>query len=120
VTRAGQRRLSVVLAGLLALWALSGSPALAQKIANVPRIGLLTPAVSSASKPAWDAFREAMNELGYVEGKSAIYEYRSAEGAFERLPQLAAELAKLPVKVMVVANTPAISPPRRPRGPFPS
>ena len=67
---------------------------------------MLTPAPSATAKPAWDAFREAMKELGYVEGKSVAYEYRSAEGQPERLPELAAELTKLPVKVMVVANTP--------------
>jgi putative ABC transport system substrate-binding protein len=106
VTRAGQRRSSAILAVLLALWAFNASPALAQKTANVPRIGLLSPGLSNTTKPAWDALREAMKALGYVEGKSVIYEFRSAEGVSERLPELAAELVKLPVKVMVVANTP--------------
>ena len=106
MTRAGQRRSSAVLASLLAFWAFSAAPALAQKTANFPRIGLLSPGPSSTTKPAWDAFREAMKELGYVEGKSVIYEFRSAEGAFDRLPRLAEELVKVPVKVMVVANTP--------------
>ena len=67
---------------------------------------MLTPAPSATAKPAWDAFREAMKELGYVEGKTVAYEYRSAEGQPERLPPLAAELTKLSVKVLVVANTP--------------
>jgi putative tryptophan/tyrosine transport system substrate-binding protein len=106
VTRAGQSLSSAALAGLFALSALGVSPAVAQKAGGVPRVGLLTPTVSSTAKPAWDAFREAMKGLGYVEDKSVIYEYRSAEGALERLPQLAAELVKVPVKVMVVANTP--------------
>ena len=78
----------------------------AQARESMPRVGMLTPAPSATAKPAWDAFREAMKALGYVEGKSVVYEYRSAEGQLERLPQLAAELVKLPVKVMVVANTP--------------
>ncbi len=73
---------------------------------SMPRVGMLTPVPSATAKPGWDAFREAMKELGYVEGKSVAYEYRSAEGQPERLPELAAELAKLPVKVMVVATTP--------------
>jgi putative tryptophan/tyrosine transport system substrate-binding protein len=73
---------------------------------SMPRVGMLTPAPSPTAKPAWDAFREAMKELGYVERKSVAYEYRSAEGQPERLPELATELTKLPVKVMVVANTP--------------
>ena len=67
---------------------------------------MLTGALSEPARPLWEAFREAMTELGYVEGKSVVYEYRSAEGQLERLPQLAAELVKLQVKVMVVANTP--------------
>ena len=57
------------------------------------------------AKPMWDGFRERMKELGYTEGKNVVYEYRSAEGQLDRLPQLAAELVNLPVKVMVVANT---------------
>ena len=82
------------------------SQASGQSRESMPRVGMLTPAPSATAKPAWDAFREAMKELGYVEGKSVVYEYRSAEGQLERLPQLAAELTGLPVKVMVVANTP--------------
>ena len=72
----------------------------------MPRVGMLTANPSATATPVWDVFREAMKELGYVEGKSVVYEYRSAEGQPERLPELAAELTKLPVKVMVVANTP--------------
>ena len=78
----------------------------AQARDSMPRVGMLTPAPSATAKAAWDAFRAAMTELGHVEGKNVVYEYRSAEGQLERLPQLAAELVKLPVKVMVVANTP--------------
>ncbi len=84
----------------------ASSQASGQSRESMPRVGMLTAAPSATAKPAWDAFREAMKELGYVEGKSVVYEYRSAEGQLERLPQLAAELTGLPVKVMVVANTP--------------
>ena len=82
------------------------SHAWAQKREPMPRVGMLTPAPTTTAKPLWDAFRESMKELGYVEGKSVVYEYRSAEGQIDRFPQLAAELVKIPVKVMVVANTP--------------
>jgi ABC-type uncharacterized transport system substrate-binding protein len=82
------------------------SQASGQARESMPRVGMLTPALSAGAKPSWDAFREAMKELGYVEGKNVVYEYRSAEGQLDRLPQLAAELVKIPVKVMVVANTP--------------
>jgi putative ABC transport system substrate-binding protein len=64
------------------------SEASAQKREPMPRVGILTPVASAAAKPLWDAFREAMKELGYVEGKSVVYEYRSAEGQLDRLPQL--------------------------------
>jgi ABC-type uncharacterized transport system substrate-binding protein len=83
------------------------SHAVAQARESMPRVGILTPAPSTAATPLWDAFREAMKEIGYVEGKSVVYEYRSAEGQLDRLPQLVDELVKIPVKVMVVANTSA-------------
>ena len=54
-------------------------------------------------------FRQGMRELGYVEGKNLVIEWRSAEGKFERLPDLAAELVQLKVDVIVTAGTPAIS-----------
>ena len=60
---------------------------------------MLTAATSATAKPSWDVFREAMKELGYVEGKTVAYEYRSVEGQLERLPLLANELVKLPVNV---------------------
>jgi len=93
---------AVVLALVVAY---ASSQASGQPRESMPRVGMLTPVQSATAKAGWDAFREAMKELGYVEGKSVAYEYRSAEGQPERLPELAAELAKLPVKVMVVANT---------------
>ena len=105
--RAGQRLPSAIVAGFLFVaWTLTTSPTFAKKPAEPPRIGLLSPGLTSTTKPAWDAFREAMKGLGYVEGKSVVYEYRSAEGAVDRLPSLAEELVKIPAKVMVVANTP--------------
>jgi putative ABC transport system substrate-binding protein len=107
LTQARHQPLAAIAALFVALSIVSAfSQAAGQTAARPPRVGLLTPAPSGAAKPSWDAFREAMKALGYVEGQSVIYEYRSAEGQLERLPQLAAELIKLQVKVMVVANTP--------------
>ena len=54
-------------------------------------------------------FRQGMRELGYVEGKNLVIEWRSAEGNNERLPGLAAELVNLKVDVIVTAGTPATS-----------
>src|SRR5436190_8762469 len=54
---------------------------------------------------AWDPFRQRMGELGYVEGKNLIIEWRSAENRIERLPSLAAELVDLRVDVIVTPGT---------------
>jgi putative tryptophan/tyrosine transport system substrate-binding protein len=54
-----------------------------------------------------EAFREGLLELGYVEGKNYVIEYRSADGAAERFPQLASELVRLNVDVIVTRGTPA-------------
>ena len=107
MTRARRQPLAAIVVCVVALsMVIAFGQASGQARGAPPRVGMLTPAVSETAKPSWDAFREAMKELGYVEGKTVVYEYRSAEGQLERLPQLAAELVKLPVKVMVVANTP--------------
>jgi putative ABC transport system substrate-binding protein len=99
--------LGAVTGAALPVLVVASGRASAQKRESMPRVGILTPIPFAAANPLWDAFRETMKELGYVEGKSIVYEYRSAEGQLDRLPQLAAELVKIPVKVMVVANTSA-------------
>jgi putative ABC transport system substrate-binding protein len=58
-------------------------------------------------EPFLEAFLEAMRALGYVEGQHLVLEYRAAAGQYERLPALAAELARLPVDVLLVTITPA-------------
>jgi putative ABC transport system substrate-binding protein len=58
--------------------------------------------------PLIEAFREGLNQLGYVEGKNIAVEWRYAEGSGERLSELAAELVRLNVDVIVTASTPAI------------
>ena len=83
------------------------SPAMAQQPAGkVPRIGFLIN--SSVSDPATalrlDAFRQGLRELGYVEGKNIIVEHRYAEGKSERLTELAEDLARLKVDILVVPN----------------
>ena len=76
----------------------------AQQQGKVPRIGILTPA-SEASTPLWEAFRQGLRELGYVEGKNIVLEYRFAAGQNERLPALAAELVRLKVDLLVTDGT---------------
>jgi len=55
-----------------------------------------------------EAFRQGLRDLGYIEGKNIVLEYRYAEGKIERLPHLAEELVRLPVDVIVTALSPAI------------
>jgi putative ABC transport system substrate-binding protein len=66
----------------------------AQQPAKVPRIGILTPA-AEASTPVFEAFRQGLRELGYVEGPNIVLEFRLAAGQADRLRDLAAELVQL-------------------------
>ena len=80
------------------------SHAEAQQLARVPRIGFLIASSPSAMAPRLDAFRQGLRDLGYVEEKDIVIEWRSAEGKFDRLPALAAELVRLKVDVIVTAG----------------
>ena len=80
----------------------------AQPAGHVHRIGWLSPGSPRPDRdPPVDAFRQGLRELGYVEGQNLVMEYRGAEGQDERLPALAAELARLPVEVIVAVGTAA-------------
>ncbi len=72
--------------------------------ANVYRIGYLSALSLSAESARLDGFRQALRDLGYVEGKNIVIEYRFAEGKFDRLPQLAAELVRLKVDVIITTG----------------
>src|SRR5437016_4933502 len=72
----------------------------AQQPTKVHRVGWLDPH-SPGAGPELDAFRQCLRDLGYVEGQNLLMEYRWAEGKEERLPDLAAELVRLPVDVIV-------------------
>jgi ABC-type uncharacterized transport system substrate-binding protein len=84
-------------------------PARAQQAVRIPRIGILIPSSASFFSARVDAFRQRLRELGYVEGKNIVIEYRYAEGKLERLPDLAAELVRLKVDVIVTSAGPAVS-----------
>jgi ABC-type uncharacterized transport system substrate-binding protein len=79
----------------------------AQQAKKVPRIGILSP-LSSSADDLLDAFRQGLRELGYVEGRNIVIEYRSAEGRNDRLPELAAELVRLKVDVLVTTGPAAV------------
>ena len=70
----------------------------------VHRIGILIPSSASFISARVEAFRQRLRELGYVEGKNIVLEYRYAEGKPERLPDLAAELVRLKVDVIVTVS----------------
>jgi putative tryptophan/tyrosine transport system substrate-binding protein len=77
----------------------------AQAQLKIARVGYLVPASPVAIAARRDAFRQGLRELGYVEGKNVVIEYRYAEGRTERLRQLAAELARLKVDVIVTTSS---------------
>jgi putative ABC transport system substrate-binding protein len=79
---------------LLATFLMTTASATAQQSTNVPRIGYLSAPSLSASAARIEAFRQGLRELGYVEGKNIVIEWRSAEGKSNRLPALAAELVR--------------------------
>jgi putative ABC transport system substrate-binding protein len=79
-----------------------------QQATTVYRIGRLSPGSSVLVAHLWEAFRQGLRELGYVEGHNLVLEERYAEGTPERLRDLAAELVRLPVAVMVAEGAAAV------------
>jgi len=77
----------------------------AQQPTKVYRIGLLSARSSSSESTRTEAIRLALRELGYIEGQNIAIGYRYAEGKLDRLPELAAELVRLKVDIIVAAGT---------------
>ena len=88
-----------------AVAALAVEATMAQQPHRIPRIGFLR---AEAPDAFVDAFREGMQRLGYVDGKTVLIEQRWANGYLDRLPGLADELVRLKVDVIVTASTPAV------------
>jgi len=82
----------------------------AQQAKKVPRIGFLGAAYPSTNAARIEAFRQGLRALEYVEGKNIIIEWRWAEGKPERLPDLAAELVRFKVDIIVTAGPAATGP----------
>src|SRR5262249_46175680 len=80
----------------------------AQQIGKVHRIGFLVASSASFYSSRIEAFRKGLRELGYVEGKNIAIEYRFAEGKEDRLRELAAELVRLKVDVILATATPGV------------
>jgi putative tryptophan/tyrosine transport system substrate-binding protein len=79
----------------------------AQQVGKVYRIGILETIPASQNAAKLDALRKGLRDLGYVEGRNLIIEYRSADGRAERFPDLASELVRLKVDLIVTRGTPA-------------
>ena len=99
---AKRREFMALLGGAVAAWPLA---ARAQQ-PNVASIGVLVRAAPGWQR-FWQVFPEALRDLGYIEGKNIRFEFRSDQGQMSRLPELAAELVRLKVNVIVPWFTPA-------------
>jgi ABC-type uncharacterized transport system substrate-binding protein len=78
----------------------------AQQTGKIFRMGILDPSTASGSAVFWEALRQELSKLGWIEGKNIAIEYRFAEGKADRQPELAADLARLKVDLIVVTGTP--------------
>ena len=84
-------------------------PSAAQPSTKVPRIGVLYTGTPSTASPSLEAFRQGLREHGYVEGRNIVVEQRYGDGKLERLTELAAELVRLKVDVIVTPTDEAIA-----------
>src|SRR5260370_12631785 len=96
-----RREFTTLLGGAAAAWPLAAG---AQQ-PKVPTIGALVIGNISPEE-FWREFRQGLRDLGYIEGQNIRFEFRSAEGQINRLPELAAELVRLKVDVIVTWFTP--------------
>src|ERR1700730_12859887 len=96
--RMRRRDFMALLGSAAAIWPLAAH---GQQATKIPRIGVIDDA------PMWQTFRQALRELGYVEGQNISYEYRYGERAPDRLATLAAEPGRRPVDLIATYGTPA-------------
>jgi len=92
---------------LIALLLALSFPSQAQQAKKIPQIGYLAGGSVSSARENIEGFRHGLSELGYVEGKTIAFEYRYADGNLDRLPDLANELVRLKVDLIVAQTTPA-------------
>ncbi len=106
---AGVRHLRLLLLLVPIALGLLAAPlaARAQPVGKVYRIGILEAIPAARNAANLDALRKGLRDLGYIEGRNLIIEYRSADGRAERFPDLAAELVRLKVDLILARGTPA-------------
>src|SRR5262245_1752955 len=86
---------------------------------SIARVGILSPVTEAGMKDWWNKLKEGLEELGYVEGRNIEFVWRFGDGKFERLPDLASELAKLRVDVICRQHHLRFMPRNRHRAPSP-
>src|SRR5262247_206565 len=86
-----RRQFITLLGGAAATWPL---PLRAQQPAQIPRIGIID------DTPMWNAFRQGLRDLGYLEGQNIAFDYRTADGVPERLAEAATDLVRRPVDII--------------------
>jgi putative tryptophan/tyrosine transport system substrate-binding protein len=99
-----QNRKLVGIIALVVTFAFGAAVALAQQPKKVPRIGYLSVSDAAGESARSEAIRLALRDLGYMEGQNIAIEYRYGEGKVDRVPELAAELVRLKVDIIVVAG----------------
>jgi putative tryptophan/tyrosine transport system substrate-binding protein len=99
-----RRREFIIFVGSFAAWPLSAHA----QLPKVAKIGVLV-AGTPDPQPFWTTFQKAMHDLGYVEGQNIQFEYRSAEGDISRLKELASDLVRDNVDIIVGWQTPAVT-----------
>ena len=97
-----RRELIALLGGAVAAWPLAAHAQ--QRTGKVWQVGMVDTATRELNRTNLDAFLDRLRELGYVEGKNVVIEWRRHEGKVDRLPALATELVRLKVDVIVVTG----------------
>jgi putative ABC transport system substrate-binding protein len=98
----------LVLLSILSTLCVFPSQTAAQQRAQTPRIGFLWIGSASPTSPLVTSFQQGLRDLGWIDGQNVIVEYRYAEGKPERFDAFAAELAQIPVEVIVAGPAPAV------------
>jgi putative tryptophan/tyrosine transport system substrate-binding protein len=111
-----RRDFIAMLGGTAMMWPLA---ARAQQVGKVYRIGILETIPAAQNAANLDALRKGLRDLGYIEGQNLVIEYRSADGRAERFPDLASELVRLKVDLIVTRGTPAVQAANKATGTIP-